>query len=132
MSDVAVARRVDASQGNTNLSNPLQARDGLITPELSDSVSPDDRGDLKFYAVAYPPAPIDAPVDVNIEIWRDSHLLMKTAESEVPTDGNGAASILANVKTQHLPSGHYQARVSFDYKGQKVVKSVAFTLQAGS
>ena len=132
MSDVAVARRVDASQGNTNLSNPLQARDGLITPELSDSVSPDDRGDLKFYAVAYPPAPIDAPVDVNIEIWRDSHLLMKTAESEVPPDGNGAASILANVKTQQLPSGHYQARVSFDYKGQKVVKSVAFTLQAGS
>ena len=128
MSDVEVARRVEPVQGQANASEPFQARGGQVTPELSETVQPDAEGKVTLYAVAYPQAPIDAPVDATLELWRDGHLLMKSPASDVPPDATGAASILASVKTKKLPPGQYQAHVSFEFKGQKVAKSVAFTL----
>jgi hypothetical protein len=128
MSDVEVTRRVDPISGPANPSEPLQARGGLVTPELSDTVQPDAEGKVTLYAVAYPQAPIDAPVDATLELWRDGHLLMRSPASDVPLDATGAASILASLKTEKLSPGQYQAEVSFQYKGQKVVKTVAFTL----
>jgi len=132
MSDVEVARRVDPVQGEANPSEPLQARGGLVTPDLSDTVQPDAEGKVTLYAVAYPQAPVDSPVDATMELWRDGRLMMKTPASDVPPDATGAASILASLKTEKLTPGQYQAQVSFEYKGQKVVKSVAFTLAGAS
>ena len=85
-----------------------------------------------LYAVAYPQAPIDSPIDATLELWRDGQLMMKSPASNVPPDASGAASILASLKTEKLPPGQYQAHVSFEYKGQKVGKSVAFTLAGAS
>lgn len=132
MSDVTVARRIDAVQGPGNAFDPLQARGGKVTPELSDSVSPDEAGTMKLYAVAYPPAPVDATVDARIEIRRDGKLLMRSPASPVPPDASGAASILASLPITKLPAGRYQAQVSFEYKGQRVAKTVAFTLTGTS
>ena len=128
MSDVEVARRVDPIQGEANPTEPLQAHGGMVTPELSGTVQPDAEGKVTLYAVAYPQAPIDAPVDATLELWRDGQLMMKSPASNVPPDASGAASILASLKTEKLPAGQYQAQVSFQYKGQKVAKMVAFTL----
>jgi hypothetical protein len=130
MSDVEVARRVDPAPENP--SEPLQAHGGLVTPELSNTVQPDAAGRLTIYAVAYPQAPVDAPVDATLEIWRDGQLLMKTPASAVPPDATGAASILASLKTEKLAPGNYNAQVSFEYKGQKVEKMIAFTLAGAS
>ena len=132
MSDVVGARHVDPIQGRANGFDPLQARGGKVTPELSDSLSPDVVGNVKFYAIAYPPAPVDAPCDAIVEVWRDEHLVMRSPASEVPLDESGAASILASVATGNLRSGHYQAHVVFEYKGQTVTKTVPFTVPAGS
>ena len=132
MSDVEVARRVEPIHGQANPSEPLQSRGGVVMPELSDTVHPDADGKLTLFAVAYPQAPVDAPVDATLELWRDGRLLMKSPASNVPPDATGAASILANLKTEKLPPGQYLAQVSFEYKGQKVVKSVAFTLAGAS
>jgi VWFA-related protein len=132
MSDVEVARRVDPIQGEPNPSEPLQARGGMVTPDLSDTVRPDAQGQMTLYAVAYPQAPVDAPIDATLEIWRDGHLMMKSPASDVPPDASGAASILASLKTGNLPPGQYQAQVSFQYKGQTVAKTVAFTLAGAS
>lgn len=131
MSDVSVARRVDAMRGPTNSIDPLEAQGGKVTPELSDTVFPDPAGDVRLYAVAYPPAPVDSPVDATIEIWRDGRLMMKSPESTVPPDPTGSATILASLTTAKWPSGDYVARVSFQYKGQMVTKAVPFTLQSG-
>jgi len=128
MSDVEVARRVDPIYGPMNPSEPLQAHGGMVTPELSDTVRPDADGKVTLYAVAYPQAPVDSPVDAMLELWRDGHLLMRSPTSDVPPDATGAASILASLKTEKLSPGQYQAQVSFHYKGQKVVKTIAFTL----
>jgi VWFA-related protein len=132
MSDVEVARRVDPIYGPMNPSEPLQAHGGLVTPELSDTVQPDAEGKVTLYAVAYPQAPIDAPVNATLELWRDGHLLMRSPASDVPPDATGAASMLASLKTEKLSPGHYQAQVSFQYKGQKVEKTIAFTLAGAS
>jgi hypothetical protein len=104
----------------------------MVTPDLSDTVRPDAQGQMTLYAVAYPQAPVDAPIDATLEIWRDGHLMMKSPASDVPPDASGAASILASLKTGNLPPGQYQAQVSFQYKGQTVAKTVAFTLAGAS
>ncbi len=77
MSDVTVARRVDDVQGPANALDPLEARGGKVTPELSSVVIPDASGNVKFYAVAYPPAPVDSTVVMKIEIWQDEKLVMQ-------------------------------------------------------
>ena len=132
MSDVEVARRVEPVQGEANPTEPLQAHGGMVTPELSGTIEPDSQGKVTLFAVAYPQAPIDAPVDATLELWRDGQLMMKSPASVVPPDAYGAASILASLKTEKLPPGQYQAQVSFEYKGQKVAKIVAFTLAGAS
>lgn len=132
MSDVEVARRVEPVQGEANPAEPLQAHGGMVTPELSGIAQPDSQGKVTLFAVAYPEAPIDAPVDATLEVWRDGQLMMKTPASVVPPDASGAASILASLKTEKLPPGQYQAQVSFEYKGRKVAKMVDFTLAGAS
>jgi hypothetical protein len=132
MSDVEVARRVEPVHGEANPAEPLEAHGGMVTPELSNSVQPDSAGKVTFFAVAYPQGPVDGPVDATLELWHDGHLLMKTPASDVPADATGAASILASLKTEKLPPGKYNAQVSFEYKGQKVAKMVAFTLAGSS
>ncbi len=132
MSDVALIRRVDSIEGPESVPDPLQARGGKVTPELSDVISREAGGQLTFYAVAYPTAPVDAPVDVDLEIWRDGQLVFRSPASSVPPDASGAAPILASVPMEHLPAGQYEARVSFQYKGQRTTKMTAFTVAAGS
>ena len=132
MSDVAVVRRVDAMDGPPSDSDPLQARGGKVVPELSDSVSRESGGQVQFYAVGYPPTPVDAPVEVSMGIWRDGQLILQTPARAVPPDANGAASILAGIPLEKLPSGQYDAQVSFQYKGQKVTKATTFTVGSGS
>jgi hypothetical protein len=132
MSGVTIVRRVDDVQGPANAFDPLQARGGEVTPDLSDQVTPDASGTLKFYAVAYPPAPVDAPIAMKIEIWQDEKLVMRSGLSQVPLDASGAASVLASVPSAKLPSGHYEAHVSFQYKEEKLTKEVKFTLAGAS
>jgi hypothetical protein len=131
MSDVAVVRRVDPIQGPPSAIDPLQARGGKVTPELLDVVSSEVGDQVEFYAVAYPPAPIDAPVEVSIEIWRDGQLILRTPASTVPPDSTGAASILAGIPLQKLSAGQYEAQISFQYKGQRVTKVAAFGVPVG-
>ena len=132
MSDVSVVRRVDAIEGPPSASDPLQARGGKVVPELSDSIPREAGGQVQFYAVGYPPTPVDAPVEVTMEIWRDGQLVVRTPASTVPPDENGAASILAAIPLEKLPAGQYDAQVSFQYKGQKVTKATTFTVESGS
>jgi VWFA-related protein len=132
MSDVAMVRRVDSIEGPASSRDPLQARGAKVTPELSDVISREAGGQLTFYAVAYPGAPVDAPVEVNLEIWRDGQIVFRTPASQVPPEASGAASILASVPVEHFPAGQYQAWVSFQYKGQKATKMTTFTLATGS
>jgi VWFA-related protein len=132
MSDVAVARRVDSIEGEPNALDPLQARGAAITPELGDVVTPDTAGALEFYAVAYPQAPVNAPVNASIEIYQAGKLVMKSPPSPVPPDKHGAASILAKLPAGKLqPGGHYEADVLFQYKGERLMKKVEFTLAGG-
>lgn len=132
MSDLAVVRRIDPVYGPPSASDPLQARGAKVIPELSDVINPDAGGQLMFYAVAYPAPPVDASIAVNLEIWRDGQFVFRTPASQVPPDATGAASILASVPLGHLPAGHYEARVSFQYKGHTAMRVTPFTLAAGS
>jgi VWFA-related protein len=132
MSDVTVVRRVDDIQGPANTLDPLEARGGKVTPDLSDLVAPDASGNLKFYAVAYPPAPAAAAVAMKIEIWQNEKLVMRSGVSQIPLDASGAASVLASVPAAKLPAGHYEAHVSFQYKEEKLTKEVKFTLAGAS
>jgi VWFA-related protein len=128
MSDVALARRVDPVYGAINFQDPLEARGGKVTPDLSETVPREPAGTVRLYAVSYPPAPVDAPIDADVEIWRDGQLILRSPAKAVPPDQNGAASILASLPTTGLPPGHYEAQIAFQYKGQTVTKMIPFVL----
>jgi VWFA-related protein len=132
VSDVAIARRVDAIGGSPDVTDPLQAHGGKIMPELSQVQLEQAEGKIRFYAVAYPPAPADAPVDASVEIWNNGKLLIKSPASAVPLDPTGAASILASLPIAKLTAGEYEAHVTFQFKGQSVTKAVPFVLAAGT
>ncbi len=132
MSDVSMARRIDPLEGPVNYMDPLEAHGGKVTPEMASVIKPLAGGSLEFYAVAYPPRPVDAPVDVSIEIWQNGRMVVKSPESEVPADASGAASMLAGIPIGKMPAGMYEAHVTFEFKGQKVMKAIPFALDSGS
>jgi hypothetical protein len=132
VSDVAVVRRVDDIHGAANVFDPLQSRGGTVTPDLSDNVVPDATGNVKFYAVAYPPAPVDEPVAMKVEIMQDDKPVAQSPVYQVTLDSNGAATMLASVPAAKLQPGQYEADVTFQYKGEKLMKKVDFTLAGGT
>ena len=132
ISDVSLARSVEDIHGPANMLDPLESRGGKVTPDLSDLVKPDENGNLKFYAVAYPPAPVDAKVIIKVQLLQDEKVVAQSPEYDVPLDSNGAATMLASVPAAKLPAGQYAAEVSFQYKGEKLSKSLKFSLAGGA
>ncbi len=132
MSDIAVVRRLDTIHGESEEADPLETKSAKVTPELLDVISPEADKQVRFYAIAYPPTPVDAPVQVSMEIWRNGQMVVRTPESEVPSDATGAASMLAGIPLEKLPAGQYEAQITFGYKGQKVSKVTTFAVGAGS
>ena len=128
MSDIALVRRVDAIDGPANGADPLQAKGGKVTPELSGSVTPQSGAQVQFYAAAYPPLPMDAPIAVSMEIVRDGQALVRSALSEVPAETSGVVPVLVGIPREKLPPGHYEAQLTFIYKGQNVSNVTAFTV----
>jgi hypothetical protein len=131
-SDLTLVRLVDETERPVNAFDPLQSARGEVTPELGDVLNPGAKGTVGLYAVAYPPAPADAAVNVTIEIRQSGRVVMRSPASAVPLDMNGAAPVLANLQTAKFKPGHYEAEVMFDYKGQRLVKKVSFTLAGGA
>jgi hypothetical protein len=121
-----------SNSGCSTAADPLETGGARVTPELLNVISPETNGQVKFYAVAYPPSPIDAPVEVSLEIWQDGQMVLQTPSSEVAPDPSGAASILASIPPEKLPSGQYEAQISFHYKRQKVSKVTTFAVGTGS
>ncbi|MFZ0303042.1 MAG: VWA domain-containing protein [Terracidiphilus sp.] len=132
ISDVSVVRGVDDIHGGANPLDPFESRGGVVTPDLSDSVAPDSGGNVRFYAVAYPPAPVDQPVVMKVEVVQDDTVVAQSPVYQVPLDANGAASALASVPAAKLQPGQYEADVTFQYKGEKLTKHVGFTLGAAA
>lgn len=132
MSDVAMARRIDPVQGATDVFDPLEEHGEKVTPEMAGTIRPQVGGNVEFYAVAYPPRPVDAPVDVSVEIWQNGRMVLQSPASAVPADGSGAASMLAGIPVGKMPAGSYEAHVTFEFKGQKVTKAIPFELASGS
>jgi len=132
MSDVAMARRIDPASGTADAFDPLVADGKVVTPEMSSVIRTVADGNLEFYAIAYPPRPVDAPVDASVEIWQNGRMVMRSPASVVKPDSTGAATILAGVSTEKIPAGVYEAHVVFEYKSQKVSKAIPFILTTGS
>jgi VWFA-related protein len=132
MSDVAMARRIDPASEPADNFDPLETDGKKVTPEMSSVIQSVAAGNLEFYAVAYPPRPVDAPVDASLEIWQNGKMVLRSPASEVKPDSSGAATILAGIPTDKMPSGIYEAHVVFEFKGQKVTKAIPFILTNGS
>jgi hypothetical protein len=108
MSDFTLVRRVDAIEGPANGADPLQAKGVKVTPELSGSVPPQSGAQVQFYAAAHPPMPVDAPVEVRMEIARDGQTLVRSPLSEVSAETTGVVPVLVGVPSDKLPPGHYK------------------------
>ncbi|MGB6830263.1 MAG: VWA domain-containing protein, partial [Terracidiphilus sp.] len=131
ISDVVVVRRLDDIRGDANPYDPFESRGGDVTPQLGDTILPDTSGNLRFYAAAYPAAPVDQPVAMKVEIYQDDNLVAQSPVYAVSPDTNGAATAIASIPAAKLQPGQYEASVMFQYKGEKLLKRVEFTLAGG-
>ena len=118
------------SNGVTCPTNVVTLLPRKVTPELADTVSPDPKGQVTFYAVAYPPAPAEGPVRMSLEIARDGLPVMRSPSSELPLGPGGTVTALASLPASKLPPGQYDARVTFRYGGQQVTGDTPFAVLA--
>lgn len=131
VSDLVLVRRVDAVEEPRRAADPLLARGGQVTPEVSGVVDQSLPGDLIFYGVAYPPLPVQKPVRVTLQILRDGQPIMRSPESDVPVEANSAAPFLAGLPRAKLQPGHYEAVLTLRYGDQSAQSETAFVVEAG-
>jgi len=132
ISDVSVVRRLDDIHGEANPYDPFESRGGDVTPQLGDTVFPDSNGNLRFYAAAYPEAPVNQPVGMRVEIYQDDNKVAESPVYAVSPDSNGAATAIATISGAKLPAGDYEANVVFQYNGDQLTRKVEFTLGGGN
>ena len=131
VSDLVLVRRVDAVEEPRRAADPLLARGGQVTPEVSGVVDQSLPGDLIFYGVAYPPLPVQKPVRVTLQILRDGQPIVRSPESDVPVEANSAAPFLASLPRAKLQPGHYEAVLTLRYGDQSAQSETAFVVEAG-
>lgn len=131
VSDLVLVRRVDAVEEPRRAADPLLARGGQVTPEVSGVVDQSLPGDLIFYGVAYPPLPVQKPVRVILQILRDGQPIVRSPESDVPVEANSAAPFLASLPRAKLQPGHYEAVLTLRYGDQSAQSETAFVVEAG-
>ena len=72
-------------------------------------------------------------MSVSFEIDQEGKPVMRSRPSPIPLDASASASILAKFPAAKLtPGGHYEAQITFEYKGERLMKKVDFTLAAQS
>ena len=130
-SDVTLVRRVSAVDGPPNSADPLQARGGQVLPELSNTVAFAPGDSMSFYAVAYPPQPVEGPVEMSLDLTRDGQTVVHSAGTAVQLEQNGAASVLASFPADKVQPGYYEARVTFSYGGRMTTSETTVTVEAG-
>ena len=107
-------------------------RGGQVTPEVSGVVDQSLPGDLIFYAVAYPPPPVQNPVRVALEILREGQPIVRSPESDVPVEPNSAAPFLASLPRAKLQPGHYEAVLTLHYGDQSARSETTFVVDGES
>ena len=130
-SDVTLVRRINAVDGPPNPADPLQARGGQVLPELSSTVEFAPGDEMSFYAVAYPPQPVQGPVEMSIELTRDGEKVLDSAGTPVQPEKNGAASVLVSLPGAKVKPGYYEARLTFRYGGWMAASETAVTVELG-
>ena len=130
-SDVTLVRRVSAVDGPPNAADPLQARGGQVLPELSSTVAFAPGDNMSFYAVAYPPQPVEGPVEMSLDLTRDGQTVVHSAATAVRLEQNGAASVLASFPADKVQPGYYEARVTFSYGGRMATSETTVTVEPG-
>ncbi len=129
-SDITLVRRVSASDGPPSSADPLRARGGQVLPELSSTVALAPGDKMSFYAVAYPPLPVQGPVRMSLELTRDGETVMHSQGVTVQPEQNGAASVLASFPAAKIRPGFYEARIAFTYGGSMATSETTVTVGA--
>lgn len=130
VSDVALVRRIDALTERENRADPFQAHGAKMEPEMSDTVLTSG-GEIRFYAVAYPPVPVEGTVQVVLELARNDEVVLRSQAVEAAAEPDGAVPVLIAVPAVKLPPGQYSARLIFSYHGQAVQSEAVVTVEAG-
>jgi hypothetical protein len=65
-----------------------------------------------------------------LAVARDGQTLVRSSLSRVPAETTGVVPVLVGVPSDKLPPGHYEAQLTFTYKGQNVSNVTAFTVDA--
>ncbi len=109
--------------------NPFFAGNLKIVPELSETITAQENGEIPFYLNLYPELPISSPPTLQIEFSREGKVIATTTPTLPKADDRGVLSFSAGIPTKGLTSGDYRIRAIARQGSNSTEESIAFTVK---
>jgi VWFA-related protein len=119
LSDVALVRRIDPVPDELDPFEPLRYENGKVVPSLSGKVLPEAKN-ISFFFLVTPDSGNSEPAMLEMQVLRNGELLGQ-APLQLPNNLGPAFPYVASLKTDSLPAGNYDVRLSLA-QGEKIIE----------
>lgn len=119
LSDVAMVRRIDSVSDELDPFEPLRYQHGKVVPSLSAQVFPQTKN-ISFFFVVSADSGISEPALLEMQVLRNGELLGQVP-LQLPQELGQSFPYVASLKTDSLPAGKYDVRLSLA-QGERIVE----------
>ncbi len=109
--------------------NPLFAGNLKIIPELSETITAQENGEIPFYLSLYPELPITTTPTLQLEFSREGKVIATTTPALPKADDRGVISFSAGIPTKGLASGDYRIRAIAKQGNSSTEESIFFKVK---
>jgi len=129
LGDVLLVKRIDPA-GTADETDPLRCTKGLVVPDLSGHISKTTGAKIDLFFILHPDAASTDPPSLMAELRRGDHVI-GSLPLKLAADLGGRKTIpyLTTLSAGSLSEGQYEMTITLSQGGQKVSKSVSFTLE---
>ena len=112
--------------------NPLFAGNLKIIPELVETITVQENGEIPFYLNLYPELPITSSPSLQIEFSREGKVIATTTPTLPKADDRGVVSFSAGIPTNGLISGDYRIRAIARQGSNSTEESITFKVKGAA
>jgi VWFA-related protein len=128
LGDVLLVRRIDPA-GADETADPLRCAKGIVVPNLSGHIAKTGGAKIDlFFAIHTDPGSTDAPI-LSAELRHDDELVGKLPLKLSADPERKTFPYLTTLSANTLGAGEYEMTVILSQGGQKVTRTVTFTLE---
>lgn len=125
LSDLALVRRTDPFNLETDPSEPLRYESGRVVPNLSGHV-PEDAKAASLFFLIHPDAANSDPAMLEIEVLRNGESVGRSPVPLRKATGAGAVPYLVSIPARALPAGSYEVTATLTQGGKTSERSLDF------